>query len=655
MSKKQVSHRRVGAGSADDARGELERLFRKQQFKDAVKQAKLIYKAEANAENHKLLERAYSLRADQLYRAGMIASAIEVAGHLLEFGVTDVSLTEEFAALLMKLGMAAEAYRIQGRVESPEARSRLAEIAADQAVLHPDRSKPDSPQVALEAARVRQALEALESRDDTKALELVREIARSSPLSEWKLFVRGLAAFYRRDGAEAQANWDRLDADRAPFRIVKRLRNLEAAKSKSATPGPNIAALETMVFGESILPRLSDLNTLVSKQQWTEILRRIPALRVNLLRVDPRLAADLTGALIGPLVLEAAERNYESGRRLVLDFIRVSEPMPIDPSWNRLWGLVWEGPQGDPLEAVLFWTKYLDDLENVPGLSAEERPLAQALICNHLAELYLEGADDLSEADDDDPDYDDDFDEDEDDEEVEIDILSAKQKAIEFLERSLRLAPRHRPTFELLAETYQEWKQPEKVEETYRRILDLFPEDLEALSSLADVHHVKNEPALALDYLQRARKLKPLDEDLLTREISARISLARSLALEKRWDEGRAQFAIIEQLDPARNRDSVYVARKSVFETKAGQRDAADRYEKEALALLVEPTPLWLVLHVESIRFKLTKATQKHYADLFKKDLKKKCRSETAAAMASLLTAYLVTKMRVSRPRQARA
>lgn len=645
MSKKQVSSHRIGAGSSpDDALAELERLFRKQQFKDAVKQAKLIYKAEANAENHKLLERAYCLRADQLYRAGMIPSAVEVAGHLLTFGVTDVTLIEEFAALLMKLGLAAEAYRIQGVVESPEAHNRLAGIAADQAVLHPDRSKPGSPQVAVEAARVRQALEALEARDDAKALELVREIARSSPLSEWKLFVRGLAAFYRGDAAEAQANWDRLDADRAPFRIVKRLRDLEAAKPAGAGSGANVEALENMVFGESILGRLSELNTLVSKQQWVDILRRIPALRASLLRVDPRLAADLTGALIGPLVLEAAERDYKSGRRLVLDFIRASEPMPIDPSWNRLWGLVWEGPQGDPLEAVPFWTKYLDDLENVPGLSAEERPLAQALVCNHLTELYLEGADDLSQDDDFDPDYDD-FDEDvdDDDEEVDIDIETARQKAIESLERSLRLAPRHRPTYELLAETYQEWKQPEKVEETYRRILELFPDDLDALTRLASISYDKNDPGLALDYLQRARKLKPLDEDLLNREIAARTRLARTLALEKRFDDGRALFAIIEQLDPARNKQFDYVARKAVFEMKAGQRDAADRYEKEAVALLAEPTPLWLVLQVESIRFKLTKATQKHYAELFKKDLKKKCRSETAAAMASFLTAYLVS------------
>ena len=196
------------------------------------------------------------------------------------------------------------------------------------------------PQIALEAARVRQALEALEARDDNKALGLCgtspaarRSASGNSSSGDWPLSIA--------ERAEAQANWDRLEfGARVPFRIVKRLRNLEAGKPTAAGPGANIAALESMVFGESILPRLSELNTLLSKQQWPEILRRIPALRASLLRVDPRLAAHLTGALIGPLVLEAAERDYDSGRRLILDFIRVSEPMPIDPSWNRLWGLV---------------------------------------------------------------------------------------------------------------------------------------------------------------------------------------------------------------------------------------------------------------------------------------------------------------------------
>ena len=75
---------REGRNSSDrrraaPSRDETENLIRKGRFKDAVKQAKLCYKEENTAENHRLLERAYFLRARQLYQLGMSASAIEVA------------------------------------------------------------------------------------------------------------------------------------------------------------------------------------------------------------------------------------------------------------------------------------------------------------------------------------------------------------------------------------------------------------------------------------------------------------------------------------------------------------------------------------------------------------------------------------------------
>jgi tetratricopeptide (TPR) repeat protein len=646
MSKKHDSrHRTTIQPSAGNAHAQLERMLLKQQYKDAVKQAKLIYKADATPENHKLLERSYFLRADQLYRTGMVASAVEVARHLLEYGVTEGTLIEDFSRLLIKLGMAQDAYRIQGRLESPEVQSRLAVLAADQAVLHPDRSRPSSPEIGRDAALVRQALEALAARDEAKAQGLVRDIARSSPLSEWKLFVRGLAAYYRHDTAEAQANWDRLDAERAPFRITQRLKSLDQRDSSGPAGGPDLAILEDAVFGERILHRLRELSDLASKQHWPDILRRIAPLRMSLRGVDPRLAEQLTRGLIGPLAVEAAERDYESGHRLVQDFTRVAEPLAIDPRWNRLWGLIWEGPQGDPAEAIDFWTKYAEDLKSVPGLTADERPLALALIWKHLAELYLEVVEDLSE-DEDEPDFEyPGYDDEDEDDELDLDLGSAKQKAIECIEKSIHLAPRHRPTYDLLVEAYEEWKEPAKLDKAKRRILKVFPDDLGTLTNLALHHQQKNEPARALQFIEQARKLKPLDEDLKTLEATIRISLARCLALEKRWDEGRNQFELVERLDPSKLRDYSYLGRKAIFETKAGARDAADRYEKEALGLLVESTPLWLVFHMESIRYKLTKAMQNHYAELWKKDLRKKCRSETAGAMAAFLSPYVGAKI----------
>ncbi len=58
------------ASDVNSLRGETERLIAKEWYKDAVKQAKLCYKEESTPENHRLLERAYFLRARQLAQWG---------------------------------------------------------------------------------------------------------------------------------------------------------------------------------------------------------------------------------------------------------------------------------------------------------------------------------------------------------------------------------------------------------------------------------------------------------------------------------------------------------------------------------------------------------------------------------------------------------
>ena len=82
--------------TAVSIRAEVEKLIQKERFKDAVKQAKLCFKEENTPENHQLLERAYFLRARQLLQLRLPDSAIEVAEHLLEFGLTSSEWIDEF-------------------------------------------------------------------------------------------------------------------------------------------------------------------------------------------------------------------------------------------------------------------------------------------------------------------------------------------------------------------------------------------------------------------------------------------------------------------------------------------------------------------------------------------------------------------------------
>src|SRR5262249_4937352 len=80
---------------------EVERLIQKGRLKDAVKQAKMCYHEESTPAHHRLLERAYFLRAQQLHREAMPTAAAEVAQHLLDFGVTDPDLPAELVPLLL--------------------------------------------------------------------------------------------------------------------------------------------------------------------------------------------------------------------------------------------------------------------------------------------------------------------------------------------------------------------------------------------------------------------------------------------------------------------------------------------------------------------------------------------------------------------------
>jgi hypothetical protein len=615
---------------------EVERLIQKERYKDAVKQAKLCFKEEGTPENHRLLERAYFLRARQLLQLGMPASAVEVAEHLLDFGVTANDWVDELVRLLMSLGLSPKAFQIQERLGRPELKDELAELAADQAVIHPERTEQMSAEIARDARLVRQSLERLQAKDEAGAFSLLRDLARSSPLSEWKFFIRGLAAFQRGDAEETKTNWDRLDPKRKAFPITKRLRRLVQQEGPSPD-NANLEMWETAAFGEPVLARLHQVRSLAAHQEWDKVVRLLGPLRQSLHRIDPKLPARLTSVLIGSLIKEASRFDLYQAKRLVGDFTRAAEPMAIDPNWNRLWALMWDGPHADTLGAETYWLHYLEDLKTIPAFSPSERPLAQAMVWNHLAEMHndraaeLEGIDGPSR--------------------LPLprrarpqdahEIDRARKRVIDCLEKSLQLAPDHLPTYKLLVEVNDDWELQSGVEAAAKRLLAAFPDDLDTLTLLANHYVGRSDPAVALPLVQRARKLKPLDHSLRELEWTIRVGLARLHALAQRFDEGRAEFKAAEELLPECRNQYFYLARKVIFEAKAGQTQASDHNLREAQASLVEPTPLWLALSIEASRYRMTKATQDGYHQLWTKDLKKKCKSETAGEMASLLGTFL--------------
>ena len=92
-------------------------------------------------------------------------------------------------------------------------------------------------------------------------MEMLRDLARSSPLSEWKFFVRrpGRVLSRRRCGDPGQLGPPRPEADglrRSPSGCA------EMAAEAAGRTRPSLESMEKLVFGEPILDRLRQVRDL---------------------------------------------------------------------------------------------------------------------------------------------------------------------------------------------------------------------------------------------------------------------------------------------------------------------------------------------------------------------------------------------------------
>ena len=70
------------------------------------------------------------------------------------------------------------------------------------------------------------------------------------------------------------------------------------------------------------------------------------------------------------MIKEAEDLDWSDAERLVRDFTKVAQPLAFDPRWNRLWAILWDGPQGDSIESLDYWAKYIANIEEVPGFNS---------------------------------------------------------------------------------------------------------------------------------------------------------------------------------------------------------------------------------------------------------------------------------------------
>jgi tetratricopeptide (TPR) repeat protein len=602
---------------------QAERALGKRQFKQALKDAKVCYRQQPSDEHRKLLEQSYVARADDLFRSGMLEQAQGLIDELTALGTTDPAVKQQLADLMMRAGLLEQRKKLVGRDVTPEERMRLETEAADQAVLDPKKAPPSLPAVRAGAQKVRAALEALEAGNEDQAIAGLQDIPRSSPFADWKLFVRGLAAYYREDTAEMLANWDRLDPNRRAIRIAGPLKQLAAASTDIGNEQFYRAArlLESETTGFQAIGYVREMRREISQGDWDAVLATFRRARTAFRRGDRDLLNRIVRVLSEHMIRNRDVDAFE-------EFTEIADPPALDPNWNRLWALIWEVVDEGEYDLIESrWLDYLDDLADLASLSQAERTLAQALVWARLGRLAAEQY--IYESD---SDW---FDEPADD------LEELQDQAVERFEKSLALAPGLESTYLALAAYQLDWEQDDKAAETYRRLLEQHPHNLEALVYLCEYHGRRDEPMTALDYALQAVRLKPLDERITRLVWAAHLEAARHYAMQKNWDEGRRAFTAAEKLDPAGTRRLPLLVRRAVFEWKAGDDERGEEFFAQAQDGVSEPTAALLAAAAEASRYRLPRERTREFQREWKKALKNKCNSQTAAEMCRIMSAYL--------------
>ncbi len=272
-----------------------------------------------------------------------------------------------------------------------------AESIEDAAIFNKECRLKLSCELQLEATQVIEALELTRNSKFDEAIDRLKEIPRSSPFADWRLFIRGLHSYYSGELEAARQNWTRLDRARRPARIGATLLLAEFGESLGGESQPISAVLvehaKTLRFRKEAIAaataiaqvRHRDPDTNFSVSQFV----MLSNFRDTFSKLDAELVSTVSQACVQ---LSVQQGNWGLFERLIK---KVPGP-PDDPNWNRTKFLYATNFQGfdNVLEKVS--KAYIN--QDLPRVTQLPEEVKNALACKILLVLAEEmrGSQDLS-------------------------------------------------------------------------------------------------------------------------------------------------------------------------------------------------------------------------------------------------------------------
>lgn len=573
---------------------------KKGQTAEAVNLTVTLAKDEKSDANIELLRQVTMEHGMALRAEGKPHEAKELFTRALQLGGSPDFIATVLLSLL-SCGEIKDVGEALPRVTDPELRQTV-EIRLNDVAIAKGREGRAFVSDGLKASfdLIQQASEYVEQGRDEDAKAALQGIGLQSPFLEWKVFLRGLLAYYSNDDQRAIENWQRLDPRRLPSRVAAPMRvSIDPAFAKEQAPAVQQKLRVQLLSqqGLQIAPLLDELRSAIHQKNLAPAFRKIeeaiPAFRRDFPEHAHRLARVFAWAIIDHGHPEDLTR-----------YLRVFGSPGDDPNLNRLQALALEH-RGLLADAHKAWHDLLGDIAKDPKQwPGELGSRIQGMIWRHMAENALaherEAGPETKSL---------------------FAFVSRNQNALKptaetCLERAVAFLPDSVGCQRALFEIYRKGGKIAKAQKLGEEMFKRFPKDALVLKMLAELYTDQHEFLKALECLEKAMQLNPFDREIPGEMARLRQLFALQLALEKQFAEARAQFE--KAVSQCSGSKTSLLCQWAVCEWKAKNPERAEELVAQAQAQPNQRLACGYALVGESVRAKLPPKEKKRLAENLK-------------------------------------
>ena len=620
-------HKKPGWADTSPAalRARIDRAANEGRFQQALELAKQLHKGDPTPENRELLHTTYLGRARQLRQQGHTRDAITVLNAALQPPGLLPHWKQQIAEELAASGDPRAALALAGGQGGAPLDEKLLAQLADAALQKGASGRGDlPPDLQPDFDRVLQAFQQQEAGQDDAMRETLQPIGLRSPFLEWKLLLRGLASYYRREDERALENWQRLAHDRLAARLIAPLRfTIDKSYQVAQPPGTQAVLFRqaTRIQGAGVVQQLRELQrALVGDEPMTHVFRLAEGVAATLKVEAPQMLPRLASCLYWSLLQYGNPEDVPRYRRVFGD-------PPDDPGMHRLQALGWERA-GYLDEAHKEWQKFEKAVADHPAAwPGEQAARVRALVWQHMGKnaASIPGQEkdkDLPPFLRNHPDR----------------PKPLKPTAEECFRKSLELAPDQAETYEELFHLYRDREQDAKAVKVAEELLERFPDHVETLTELAELHMKRQEYDKALARFQQALKNNPLDRRLRRQVSSAHLYQARSFAEAEDFDAARREYQAALAMGEGDN--STVLCKWAACEFKAGDTSRGEELLQQAAAQAGNDLGIAYSMLIEVIRLKLPGTYKTRFNNAFNEGLAAPPTGKAAAALASVTASH---------------